>query len=286
VGDSFLNFSKKSRIFLLFVIVIGDLILELNNESLFFASGYQKIFLLLLFATLVIAEKYRQRREKEKSIVDHSRRVNIQIFLFNNLIMNLLSLVSLLILAENYSEFGLHKLISNLPFKMFVSCILLDGMLYWWHRMCHRYKYLWMFHKVHHSDIDLNTTTTFRLHIVEVLLTTTAKALFIVIIGVPAFLVAFNEIIITAIVMINHTNISFWGEKLLAYVFIVPCAHYVHHSQTFDEHESNFGFALSIWDRMIGTYLITEPSKIGLPQIEEPSFCQTIFLNWKRNIAR
>ena len=253
-----------------------------TNESLFFASGYQKIFMVSVFIALVALEKYQMLRAHEKNIVNHSRRVNIQIFLFNDLIMNLLSVSSLLMIAENCSGYGLFNLIQSVPLKMFLSFILFDLVLYFGHRARHEYKYLWMFHKVHHTDIDLNTTTAFRLHIVEVLLTTMLKALFIVIIGVPTLLFAFNEIVITAIVMMNHANISFRGEKLLSYVFIVPCKHRVHHSQAFGEHESNFGFALSVWDRMFGTCQITEPREIGLPQIKEPSFLQTLFLNWTR----
>jgi sterol desaturase/sphingolipid hydroxylase (fatty acid hydroxylase superfamily) len=253
-----------------------------TNESWLFASGYQKIFIALVFVALIALEKYHMHRINEKNIIDHSRRVNIQIFLFNDLVMNLLSVSSLLVIAENYSGYGLFNLIPDGALKLFLSFILFDLMLYWGHRARHEYKYLWMFHKVHHSDIDMNTTTAFRLHIVEVLLTTVTKVLFVVIMGVPTLLVAFNEILITSIVMMNHSNISFRGEKLLSYIFIVPSKHMVHHSRTLTEHESNFGFALSIWDRMFGTCQMTKPRGIGLPQIQEPSFWQTLFLNWKR----
>jgi sterol desaturase/sphingolipid hydroxylase (fatty acid hydroxylase superfamily) len=255
---------------------------ELNNESLLFASGYQKIFVLLVFALLIIAEKHSGQRANDTGIVNRSRRLNVQMFLFNDVTMNLLSVSSLLMIAENFSGFGLFNLIQSIPIKMFLSFTLFDLMLYWMHRARHQVKFLWMFHKVHHSDIDLNTTTALRLHIVEVFLTTVGKALFIVIMGVPTLLVAFNEIIITAIVMMNHANITFRGEKKLAYIFIVPCKHLVHHSKQWREHESNFGFALSVWDRAFGTYLKSEPDAIGLPQIREPSFLEALLLKWKR----
>lgn len=257
--------------------------MELNNESLLFSSGYQKAFILLVFAALVALEKYHMHRDNKQDIVRHSKRVNLQIFLFNDIVMNLLSVSSLLAIAESLSGFGLLNVTDSVPLKMIISFVLYDLMMYVSHWTRHKNLFLWKFHRVHHSDWDLNATTTFRLHIGDVLFTTICKAIFIIVFGVPTLLVAFNEIIVTSIVMLNHANISFRGERLLSKVFVVPSKHAVHHSSTWGEHESNFGFALSIWDKMFGTCKKVTPAYYGLPTIREPSFFETLFLNWKRN---
>jgi len=256
--------------------------MELNNEGLFFASGYQKLFALSVFFTLIIAETYFMHRAIEKNIVRRSYSLNLRIFLFNDIVMNLLSVSSLLLVAESCSGFGLLNIVQNVPLKIFLSFTLYDLMQYWLHRARHENKFLWRFHKVHHSDKDMNTTTALRLHVAEVLLTTMAKAVFIAVMGVPVLIFALCEVIITAIVMMNHANISFRGERLLSYVFIVPCKHVVHHSAYWKEHESNFGFALSVWDRIFGTCKMAEPNELGLPNMKEPDFWETLFLTFKK----
>jgi sterol desaturase/sphingolipid hydroxylase (fatty acid hydroxylase superfamily) len=254
---------------------------ELNSEGFFFSSGYQKLFILLVFAALIAAEKYRKRRTNDTNVVRRSYWLNIKITVFNDVIMNLLSVSTLLLAADGLSDFGLLNLIPSVSLKLFLSFVLYDLMLYWFHRIRHGYKFLWQFHKVHHSDFDLNVTTTFRLHIAEVILMTAVKMAFIVIMGIPMAIFAANELLITTIVMASHANISFRGEKTLAFIFVMPCVHLVHHSMYWKEHESNFGFALSVWDRLFGTCQCTEPERIGLPGMKEPNFRETLFLTFK-----
>ncbi|TRZ52444.1 sterol desaturase family protein [bacterium] len=256
--------------------------MDFNNESFLFVSGYQKLFVLSVFMALIIAEKYRTHRQNDKNIVQRSYGLNIKIFLFNDIITNVLSVSSLLLIADRYSHFGPLNHIESIPTKVFLSFVLFDLMLYWLHVARHKCPFLWNFHKVHHSDLDMNTTTALRLHIMEVLLTTAAKAIFIIIAGIPSLLIAFNEIVITAIVMMNHSNVLLCKEKLIAFVFIVPSRHVVHHSSYWKEHESNFGFALSFWDRIFGTYQSSEPKILGLEKIQEPCFWETLFLNFKK----
>lgn len=257
--------------------------MEITNEGVLFTPEYQNLFILLVFFALMALEKYHSHRIHDMKIVRRSYSLNIRIFIFNNLVMSLFSVSSLLLVAESMSEYGLLNFIPSVPLKWFLSFILYDLMLYGFHRARHRYRFLWQFHKVHHSDLDLNTTTSFRLHIAEVLLTTMVKAIFIVVMGVPLPMFAVNELLITSIVMINHANISFYGENALAHIFVVPRMHLVHHSAWWKEHESNFGFSLSFWDKMFDTYQTAEPKNLGLPHMKEPSFWETLFLSFKKN---
>jgi hypothetical protein len=139
--------------------------------------------------------------------------------------------------------------------------------LYAWHRLNHNCDALWMFHKVHHSDPHMNISTAFRLHFVEVVLTTVVKAVFVVATGVEATMLLANEAIITLFIMFHHANIRFKGERVLGSLLIVPSLHRRHHSVLRREHDSNYGAVFSLWDRLFGSFAESEPANIGLRAI-------------------
>ncbi len=189
---------------------------------------------------------------------------NIGLFIFNNVVLSLLSLSSVLMFADVYSGFGLLSQVSNVTWKILFSFLLLDFVTYGWHICCHRWNWLWMFHKVHHSDPYLNVSTTFRLHIVELFLFVLVKVLFLIVLGVDKSTALVCEVVATFFVILHHTNISFSGEKLLGRILIVPALHRTHHSMERYEHDQNFGAVLSIWDQIFGTFSNAQPLKIGI----------------------
>jgi hypothetical protein len=169
-----------------------------------------------------------------------------------------------MVVAEHYSDRGILSYISIPAWKALLSLLLLDLLLYLWHRASHSFDCLWMFHKVHHNDPYLNVTTAFRLHIVEALIITVLKSIYIIILGVGQAMVLTNEVILTLCIMFHHTNISFHGEKRLGKIIIVPYLHRLHHSTERNEHDNNYGAAFSIWDRLFGTFIELEPAAIGI----------------------
>lgn len=189
---------------------------------------------------------------------------NLGTFLMNDTLMSLMSVSSILVLAEHYGRWGLLRLIPEPAVGALLSLLLLDLTLYLWHRANHTFDCLWIFHKVHHSDPSMNVTTAFRLHFVEVVLTTAVKAAFVVLMGVEASVMMANEALITLLVMFHHANLRFKGERLLGRFFIVPYLHRAHHSVLRREHDNNYGAVFSIWDRVFGTLLEKEPERIGL----------------------
>lgn len=197
---------------------------------------------------------------------------NLNTFIFNDAMMSLLSVSSLLVVAERFSRYGLLGKISHPLAKAAAAFICLDLTLYLWHRANHACEWLWMFHKVHHSDRHMNVTTAFRLHFMEVLLTTIVKAVFIVVIGVDTAILLTNEVLITLGIMFHHTNISFRGEIPLGRMIIVPYLHRVHHSIRRHEHDNNYGAILSLWDRMFGTLAKLEPAELGLENVTAHNF--------------
>lgn len=220
--------------------------------------------LLIAFVVLSAFEfSFPKRRLPVKQLF-LSYQTNAGLFIFNSLVISLLSVASLLMLADRYSDWGLLRHISNPAWKALLSFLLLDLMLYLWHRISHSFDGLWMFHKVHHNDPYLNVSTAFRLHIVELLIITALKSAYIVLLGVDKTMVLTNETLLTLFIMFHHSNISFRGEKRLGQVIISPYLHRAHHSTERNEHDTNYGAVFSIWDRLFGTLAELEPVKIGI----------------------
>ncbi|SMF93330.1 Sterol desaturase/sphingolipid hydroxylase, fatty acid hydroxylase superfamily [Methylomagnum ishizawai] len=228
----------------------------------------QTLAVLGFFATLLALEAPSSRAERRPQVYRQSYLANLGTFFLNDTLLSLLSVSSLWLVAEHYAGWGLLSGLRDSFWKAALSFLLLDLTLYGWHRANHTFDWLWLFHKVHHSDPAMNVTTAFRLHIVEVLLTTLVKALFIVVVGVDATLVLANEAIITVFVMFHHSNLAFRGERWLAHIAIVPALHRVHHSARREEHDHNYGFVLSLWDAWFGTLADTRPAAMGLRGVD------------------
>ncbi|MFA5924683.1 MAG: sterol desaturase family protein [Methylococcaceae bacterium] len=220
--------------------------------------------LFMFFAFFVIFEFYSPREKLPIKQVRQSYRANIGLFVVNSVVMTLLSVPSLLFLAEHYSDKGLLNSISNPGCKAILSFLAIDLLLYLLHKASHNFDCLWMFHKVHHNDPYLNVSTAFRLHFLEILIINIMKAVLIVVLGIEGTLLLANETIITVFTLLHHTNISFRGEQFLGRVMITPYLHRVHHSTRRNEHDRNYGAVLSIWDRLYGTLAALKPVEIGL----------------------
>jgi sterol desaturase/sphingolipid hydroxylase (fatty acid hydroxylase superfamily) len=220
--------------------------------------------LLIVFAVLSALEFSYPKRKLPLKQLRRSYQTNVSLFIFNSIVISLLSAAPLLMVAEHYSDRGPLSHISNPAWKALLSFLLLDLLLYFWHKASHRFDCLWMFHKVHHNDPYLNVSTAFRIHIVELLIITVLKSVYIVMLGVEQKMVLINEALLALFVMFHHSNISFRGEKRLAQVIIAPYLHRVHHSTEGNEHDTNYGTVFSIWDRLFGTLTELEPAEIGI----------------------
>jgi len=220
--------------------------------------------LFLFFALFVIIEFCRPREQWLSERLRQSYRANIELFAFNSLVLSLLSIPSLMVLAEQYSDKGLLNVIKNPIGKAVLSFLALDLLLYSWHKASHSFDCLWMFHKVHHTDPNLNVSTAFRAHFLEIVIINLLKAVLIVVLGIQEAWVLANETILTFFTMLHHTNISFRGERLLGQIVITPYLHRVHHSVKRSEHDRNYGSVLSLWDRLFGTLTELKPVEIGI----------------------
>jgi len=146
----------------------------------------------------------------------------------------------------------------DVPFALAVvaSVVALDFAIYLQHVMFHAVPALWRLHRMHHADLDFDVTTGARFHPIEILLSMLVKMAVIVVIGPPAVAVMVFEVLLNATAMFNHANVRLpaAADRLLRLLVVTPDMHRVHHSVEEHETNSNFGFNLSLWDRLFRTY--------------------------------
>jgi sterol desaturase/sphingolipid hydroxylase (fatty acid hydroxylase superfamily) len=175
----------------------------------------------------------------------------------------------------------LPKFVEHQVLAIVIAIVLLDLAIYVQHWAAHRFRWFWRLHRVHHSDEQYDVTTSVRFHPFEILLSLLIKAAVIIVIGAPAEAVILFEIILSAMAVFNHANITLPKrmEPWIRGVFVTPSMHRIHHSQEFNEHNSNYGFNLSIWDRIFGTYTKTSacsPISIGLNGFKDQQDISTL----------
>jgi sterol desaturase/sphingolipid hydroxylase (fatty acid hydroxylase superfamily) len=136
------------------------------------------------------------------------------------------------------------------------SIVILDLVIYLQHVMFHAVPALWRLHRLHHADLEFDVTTGLRFHPVEILLSMGIKLAVIMALGPPAVAVLIFEVLLNATAMFNHSNVRLptLVDRILRLIVVTPDMHRVHHSILPEETNSNFGFNLPWWDRLLGTY--------------------------------
>ena len=156
--------------------------------------------------------------------------------------------------AEN--QFGLlHRLAVPWPWRLLPAVLLLDAWLYLWHRLNHQVPLLWRFHRVHHSDRQMDVTTATRFHLGEHLGAATLRLALIPVLGVMAVEILFFETLVVAITMFHHANVSLGPlDRVLRWLVVTPQMHQIHHSRLQPETDSNYSVLFSFWDRLARSY--------------------------------
>ena len=229
----------------------------MENEALIRLSVF-----LILFALLAAAEAFVPRRVRSEP---RARRwiTNWSITISNTILLRLMAFalpalaVGAAIDAANLNV-GLFHLL-NWPgwIEVILAILILDFAIWAQHLITHKVPILWRLHRVHHADRDMDVTTAIRFHPVEIALSMGLKIGLVYLLGPAALAVILFEIILNGTAMFNHANIRLpiWLDAMVRTVLVTPDMHRVHHSDRREEHDSNYGFALSIWDRMMGTYI-------------------------------
>lgn len=163
--------------------------------------------------------------------------------------------------------------------EVLAALLILDFAIWAQHLITHKVPLFWRFHRVHHADRDFDVTTALRFHPVEILASMGLKIGLVYLIGPQAVAVVLFEVILNGTALFNHSNLRLplWLDRAVRLVLVTPDMHRVHHSVHRAEHDSNYGFALSVWDRIFGTYVAQpkaghEEMQVGLQwQDEKPA---------------
>lgn len=185
---------------------------------------------------------------------------NISLTLLNNAVLSLLFATATINSALHVSAEHLGILNTfSLPFwqKVFLSVICMDLTFYVWHLLNHRVPVLWRFHRVHHSDLNMDVSTASRFHIGELALSSVIKIGLIYLIGADVLSVILFESLLGLTAQFQHSSVKvpIGFERIFYFLFVPPSMHRIHHSVVIRERDTNYGTILSIWDRLLGTLL-------------------------------
>ncbi|MBI5075929.1 MAG: sterol desaturase family protein [Nitrospirae bacterium] len=185
---------------------------------------------------------------------------NISLTIFNSAVLSLLFATATINSALHVSAGHLGILNSfSLSFwqKVFLSVICMDLVFYIWHLLNHRVPLLWRFHRVHHSDLNMDVSTASRFHIGELALSSGIKIGLIYLIGANVVSVILFESLLGLTAQFQHSSVKvpLWFERIFHLLFVPPSMHRIHHSVVIRERDTNYGTILSIWDRLLGTLL-------------------------------
>lgn len=251
-----------------------------------------------IFLLMICWEYFSPRRQQTTSRLFRWP-INIGLAAFNMLVMRLLvggiayqSAVN----AADHSWGLLHQFYIPGGWKIIFTFLALDLAIYFQHVISHKWKPLWHLHKVHHTDLEIDASTAVRFHPLEIMISMAYKVACIYLIGADPWTVIAFEIILNATATFNHSNVNIplTIDKYLRWALITPDVHRIHHSTVQSETDSNYGFSISLWDRIFKTY-VAEPEKtqttldIGLPEyrrVSDGGVIQLLLMPFKPQLAR
>ena len=252
-----------------------------QSDGLIRLLAFAAVFLLMAAIELI--------RPKRRLSVSKARRwlTNLGIAGVDTLVLRLMAALTVPVAAVAAAFFAKERGLGLLnqvdwPYwvKLVIALLALDLAIWFQHLVSHKVPVFWRLHQVHHADRDIDVTTAVRFHPVEIALSMLWKIVVVIPLGASPFAVFLFEVILNACAMFNHANIALpaWLDRALRLFIVTPDMHRVHHSVLYREHDRNYGFNLSLWDRLFRTYLAQPEAghqgmTIGLPpyQSEAPT---------------
>ncbi len=161
-------------------------------------------------------------------------------------------------------------------FGLIASFVFLDVWTYAWHIAVHKSLFLWRFHRAHHSDLEMDSTTAFRFHPGEILFSSTLRLAVLPLLGITVLQLIVYETCLQGSIFFHHRNVSLPEryDRILRALLVTPNMHRIHHSQVWSETNSNFTSVLSIWDRLFRTFRMrdTHEVELGLRTLQQPEW--------------
>lgn len=228
--------------------------LDLKNLQIVAAA----IVLILLWTVETVAPFLPNRQRRFR----HAAR-NISIGLFNSIVLAVLfaPIFFLITTWTQNNHFGLLHLFELQVWTSTVAAILFqDAWMYFWHRINHRIPFLWRFHKVHHSDPEMDVSTAVRFHTGEILISAVLRLGLIAILGLSLWQILLYDLLIIPFILLHHSNVRFPKkfDRLYRTLFASPAMHRIHHSPERLETDSNYGTIFSFWDRFARSFRLRD----------------------------
>ena len=246
---------------------------------------------ILFFGILIILTTLEIAFPRRDSLMKIGARWRVNFFLgtLNVVLLRLLLPLGLIGVAGFYQGGVIPSLNINPLAGFCLSILVLELIIYAQHRLFHIIPLFWRFHQVHHSDLDLDTSSAVRFHPGEAFLSFIIKAIAVMVFGIGANAILIFEILLSSFALFNHSNIGLGKlDRVLRLLIVTPDMHRLHHSRDHEEVKMNFGFCLSLWDRLLRTYqenprieMTHLPLGIEAYQTTQPNMIETLTLPFK-----
>ncbi len=238
---------------------------------------------IIFLALIYVLEYFFPLFTRRENRLEHSFR-NASLRVLNLILLRVL-FVHLLVIDVRWAREHAVGLLYQVPFpawaKLLAGLMLYDLWMYLFHRACHKIPFLWRFHRIHHSDTEVDVTTAFRFHVGEtVIMGILSRLAVIPLLGLTFQHLILYELIQQPVNLFHHSNLA-WPEKwdrIMRLFLVSPNMHRVHHSQWRPETNSNYSILFPWWDHVGGTFRLHEnlkTIKYGLSEFMDPSW-QTI----------
>ena len=234
------------------------------------------ILLLINFLLFLLETKFQLRKRVQKKFTRTVINTVVSIPAFGLLRFAFLPIIFWLAYKNQDWRLGLNYFYSvPLWAKSIIAFLMLDYGNYVWHILNHKIPFLWRFHVVHHTDLDMDITTAFRFHFGELIGSVFFRGAVTLLSGASPVLVLVYEIIFEAATQFHHSNwkLPFAFERMLNKLIVTPRMHGIHHSVVRQETDSNYSVIFSFWDRLHRTASVGNLDKeviIGVPSYNKP----------------
>ena len=241
------------------------------------AESFESVYKIVFFSVLVLLGLVELAGFLRRQKVQRETRwtTNIGMYFVNGVIASIVLPVSLIAFAMAQPPGLMAQLNLGTPAEFLLTFLILDVWRYGEHRLYHRVPLLWRAHRVHHSDTQIDVTTTERHHPFEVLLGSALMLALVTLLGLPAGAMALYFLVAVLVALFSHANVRLplALDRWLRLIIVTPAVHFVHHSASQAQTDSNYANVLTIWDRLFGTYTDPDQSRvanIGLEYFHQP----------------
>ena len=230
-------------------------------------ANFQPLLLVVLLVLMYSLESFRPYLEKPANKRRHDWHnfiISFISFAVNGLISGV---VVFMVLYTAEHQLGLFNwvVLPNL-LEIVLGILLIDFGSYCLHNVQHKVPFLWRFHRVHHSDTNLNASSTLRFHPVDTVLSQGIfYCLWIPLMGISMTSFVIYGCLALPLLVVQHANVRFpeWLEKYARFVFSTPGWHKIHHSDEQRYTDSHYGDVFTFWDRIFGTHHAVKPDEIS-----------------------